>query len=326
MQDKQQDTPKLISFIIPFYDVPADMLRQCIDSIRQLSLRPSEREIIIVDDGSHQSPLPQLGDMQDDLIYLRQRNAGVAAARNTGLRVAQGAFIQFIDADDMLLQAPYEHVLDLARYGRVDMVMFTPSDRPAAATSYDDSPAMAGTKFMHSHNIHGAVWSYLFSSSILGSLRFTPGIAYGEDEEFTAQLLLRADSVVSTTAQAYYYRCRPASAINRSDMRSRLQRLNDAKTVIISLRQKSATLPPEENVALQRRIAQLTMDYIYNVITLTQSRRYLNRQLDDLRRRGLFPLPDRDYTAKYTWFRRMTNSPLGLTILMRTLPFMGRGS
>ena len=73
---------------------------------------------------------------------------------------------------------------------------------------------------------------------------------------------------------------------------------------------------------MQRRTAQLTMDYIYNVIVLTRSRHYLDRQLEELGKIGLFPLPDRDYTQKYKWFRRMTNSSIGRTILMRTLPIL----
>jgi glycosyltransferase involved in cell wall biosynthesis len=46
------DQAPLISFIIPVYDVPADILCECINSIMALSLRAYEREIIVVDDGS----------------------------------------------------------------------------------------------------------------------------------------------------------------------------------------------------------------------------------------------------------------------------------
>ena len=316
----QQDNKKtLISFIIPVYNVPVDMLRACIDSIENLSLRQFEREIIVVDDGSDESPLAALGTLADDIIFIRQKNKGVAVARNVGLKMAEGEFVQFVDADDVLLRTPYEHVIDLVRYGKADMVMFDYCEKPDKKLSYKDDGPMAGATLMRSQNIHGAAWSFLFQRSMLGSLRFTPGIAYGEDEEFTPQLLLRAERVIVTTARAYCYRQRPASAINRKDIRSRLQRLNDAKDVLLSLHRKCSTLPPEERVAMQRRTAQLTMDYIYNVIVLTRSRHYLDRQLEELSKVGLFPLPDRDYTQKYKWFRRMTNSSIGRTILMRTL-------
>jgi hypothetical protein len=81
-------------------------------------------------------------------------------------------------------------------------------------------------------------------------------------------------------------------------------------------------MPVNEKTAMQRRIAQLTMDYLYNIIRLTGSRHYLERKMEILRKEGLFPLPDKDYTAKYTWFRRLSNSPTGISLLMRIIPLM----
>jgi hypothetical protein len=94
--------------------------------------------------------------------------------------------------------------------------------------------------------------------------------------------------------------------------------------VITTLKQLSTTLPPQEQQAMQRRIDQLTMAYIYNIIMDTRSRHYLERKLNLLKRHGLFPLPDKDYTKKYTWFRKLTNSKIGLAFLMRTLPLINR--
>lgn len=321
---QNQQDKKLVSFIIPVYDVPLQMLKECIQSIRALSLRSFEREIIIVDDGSTLSPLSALTEL-DDIVYIRQKNSGVAVARNTGIKMAEGKYIQFIDADDVLLRAPYEHVLDMMRYSNSDMVMFDFSeDGQTTTVDFKDEGPLPGATLLRQSNIHGSVCCYLFRQAILGSLRFTPGVAYGEDEEFTPQLILRADSVTTTNARAYFYRQRPMSAINRADMRSHIARLSDARDVIMNLRKKSSTLPPEERVAMQRRIAQLTMDYIYNIIILTRSRHYLDRKLEELRKVGLFPLPDRDYTNKYKWFRRMTKTSVGITMLMRTLPLLNK--
>ena len=79
-------------------------------------------------------------------------------------------------------------------------------------------------------------------------------------------------------------------------------------------------LPINDKTALQRRVAQLTMDYLYNIILQTKSRHYLDRKIKELREVGLFPLPDKDYTTKYTWFRRLTNTSKGLSLLMRIIP------
>ena len=322
MPIKQDHTPQetLVSFIIPVYNVPTDMLQECIDSIRKLTLRQHEREIIVVDDGSEHAPTDTLSD---DIIYIRKRNEGVASARNMGMRMATGRFLQFIDGDDMLLPS-YEHVIDLIRYNKADIVMFDLTDTDKPVPTYNDEDPMTGAELLRKSNIHGSACGYLFRQSILGNLQFTPGIAYGEDEEFTPQLLLRAEHVYRTSAKAYYYRFRPSSAIHQTDTRQTLRRLNDTKEVIYGLYSKFDKIPLTERLALQRRVAQLTMDYIYNVIVMTQNRHYLNRRLDELRKKGLFPLPDQDYTKKYKWFRRMTNSSLGITVLMRTLPLMKR--
>lgn len=321
---QNQEAKPLVTFIITYHEQPTIMLTKCIESVLALSLRPYEREIIVVDDGSANSPLADLKRFEQDVVYLRKSNGGVSTARNFGMRAASADYIQFIDGDDMLVTNNYEHCLDLIRYGKADAVLFDFSSSPEAPVVYEDSEPQSGSELMRSRNIHGATWSCLFSRRIVGNLTFTPGINYGEDEEFTAQLLLRADSVVNTTAQAYFYRHHNASAIGDTSIEGVARRLDDNHQVIVSLNRTADTLPAEERLALQRRVAQLTMDYIYNTIMLTRSRKQLDQRLEELRNDGLFPLPDRDYTTKYKWFRRMTNSRLGLTFLMRTLPLMSK--
>jgi len=322
MQSQQSNTPAqpLVSFIIAYYDVGPQLLCECIDSILALSLRPSEREIIVIDDGSTQSPLPQLQQYADQIVYLRQRNAGLSAARNRGLQMATGQYLQFVDADDYLIKSPYEYCLDTVRRQQPDILMFdftTGENEPAGVFTTDDPTS--GAEYMSHSNIHAMACGYLFKLSILGQLRFTPGI-YHEDEEFTPQLLLRAERVLSTDAKAYFYRQRPHSITTERNVRKMLKRLNDTKQVIYRLDRMADTLPPDERRAMQRRVAQLTMDYIYNIIVQTQNAHYLNRRLTELRSKGLFPLPDRDYTLKYKWFRRLTNNSVGLSLLMKALP------
>ena len=92
--------------------------------------------------------------------------------------------------------------------------------------------------------------------------------------------------------------------------------------MILHLSSLADTSPYSDKVALQRRVAQLTMDYIYNTIMLTRSEEKLNDTLDDLRKDNLFPLPNHPYSTKYTWFRRLSNSAIGRKILLTTLPLM----
>lgn len=312
------ETP-LISFILTYYNLPVSMLKECIDSLLALSLRVFEREIIIVDDGSDASPINELLAYGDDIIYIRQRHQGLSVARNTGIQMARGTYMQFVDADDRLLQVPYEQCLDLARYQQPDMVLFHLTNTTVVPVNIQSDEPVSGTDFMRKNNLHGSACGYIFRAAILGELRFTPG-TFHEDEEFTPQLMLRAERVFPTDARAYFYRNRKNSIQTNTGIRQRLQRLHDAKRVILRLTEMADRMPSNDRLALQRRTAQLTMDYLYNVIRQTRSRHYVERQIEQLRKHGLFPLPARNYTTKYKWFRRLSNSHFGLSILMFIIP------
>lgn len=301
------------------------MLCECINSLLALSLQESEREIIVIDDGSDVSPMNGLMQYGDDIIYVRQKNGGVSVARNTGMLLSRGTYIQFIDGDDYLLPSPYGQCLEWLRsHQDADALLFDFTRSGGGTLSAAAPRKYNGTEYMRTNNLHGAVWCCLFRRSVKGNLVFTPGIRYGEDEEFMAQLLLRAETLYVTDAKAYFYRKHAASAIGQKDGDSRQLRLDNTVSVIKSLNDKADRMPNNDRLALQRRVAQLTMDYLYNTIVLTRSRQELDTRIDELYAEGLFPLPDRDYSQKYKWFRRMTNSSFGRTVLLNTLPFLSK--
>ena len=314
----------LVSFIVTCYNLPVDMLCECIDSILKLNLETAEREIIVVDDGSDVSPMNDLLKYGDDIIYVRQKNGGVSVARNTAMDMAKGQYIQLVDGDDCLLKIPYEYCLDLIRNcSNVDVVMFDFTHKSDKAPVAFNPPIIKnGPELLRTENIRGAACCCLFRQAVRGKLAFTPGIAYGEDEEFTPQLLIRAESVYITDAQAYFYRERTTSAVHQTDEASIQKRLSDTKEVILHLSRLADISPQSDKIALQRRVAQLTMDYLYNTILLTRSEEKLDETIDDLRKNNLFPLPNHPYSTKYTWFRRLSNSALGRKILLTTLPIM----
>ena len=260
----------------------------------------------------------------DEIIYIRQKNGGLSVARNKGIEMAQGSFLQFVDADDHLIQTPYEHCLDMIRLNsNIDMVMFDFTNTETTEKDYNDTEVMTGSAYMLKHNIHATACGYLFKRTTLSELRFTPGI-WHEDEEFTPQLLIRAEHVCATDAKAYFYYKHKGSITTHDDEESKAKRFDDIRGVLDRLQYLCDRVPQIDRIALQRRVAQLTMDYIYQVIVQQRSKKALNTCIDELSSKGLFPLPDRDYSQKYKWFRKMTNTRLGRTILLNTLPYMKR--
>ena len=314
MVANQQESTPMVSFIITYYELPVKLLCECLDSIFALSLSDQERQVIIVDDGSENSPLPALQRYADKVIYLRQNHQGLSVARNTGIQMATGQYLQFVDADDQLITSGYNACLDIIRkHTDADMVLF----------DFADEPATSGTSFMRHHNIHGSAWGYLFRRATLSDLRFTPGI-YHEDELFTPQLLIRAEVVYPTQAKAYSYNKRPDSITTNQDATHIEKRQTDALQVIFELNKMADRLPKNDQLAMDRRVAQLTMDYLYDTIIQTRSLSVTLQRIQVLRADGLFPLPNRNYTSKYQWFRRLSNSKLGLATLVKVLPLMKR--
>lgn len=306
----------LVSFIVTTYNLPANYLKECLESITQLSLNPKEREIILVDDGSDVCPLGELQEYLPDIIYLRQPNQGASVARNYGMQLAKGKFIQFVDGDDYLIFAAYEHCLDIARYHQPDIVTFELSQNKQDEPTYELPKPVSGTEFMNNYNLHGSACSYIFRRAILGSLQFTPGLVYGEDEEFTPQLFLRAERIFKTQSEAYYYRDNKNSITHQTDQEKIALHMGNNLEVILHLQGLLDTIPVVDRQALNRRIAQLTMDYLYNNIRLKHSLKSLNQTINTLREYGLYPLPEKDYTKKYIMFRKLINTYLGRLILL----------
>lgn len=306
----------LISFIVTTYNTPVEMLADCLDSITCLSLSKSDREIIIVDDGSDPPAITVLTDIQDDIIYIRQPNKGPSEARNMGIKAATGTYIQFIDGDDMLLRGAYEHCIDIVRYQSPDMVVFNFTNSSVSETPFSFDGPMTGTSYMHNNNLRGSVWTYVFRRNILGDLRFTSGQNYCEDEEFTARLVLRAEKLITTDAHAYYYRQHSESLTGSRTPRKVMTRLTNHFDTICRLHYIGERLPEAAKMAMRRRVAQLSMDYLYNTARLTHSIDKLNEATGKLRELGLFPLPDKHYTAKYSLFRRLVNYKAGRYLLL----------
>lgn len=90
--------PLSFSVIVPTYNRDASLLN-AVESILQQDAPPDE--VIIVDDGSKNDVAAVLEPFADQVMVIRQANAGASAARNTGARAATGHWLLFLDSDDV---------------------------------------------------------------------------------------------------------------------------------------------------------------------------------------------------------------------------------
>lgn len=96
------NVPKLVSFIIPVYNAEKS-LTTCVQSI--LGQTYNSIEIILINDGSTDNSKElcnKLAEVYPAIHVIHQKNSGVSAARNAGIKKANGIYIQFVDADDYL--------------------------------------------------------------------------------------------------------------------------------------------------------------------------------------------------------------------------------
>ena len=276
-----------LSFIIPYHNEPEAMLRACLESIQKLPIEKDEAEIILVDDGSKSAPSFPL----EDIKYVRQEQAGLSVARNTGISQARGRYIQFVDADDCLIPSAYSFVLEQLRMEQADVVMFRMTTKYKESSPTHSPEYYSSEHFLLHHNLRAAACGYAFRKEILDDLRFRPGLLH-EDELFTPQLLLRAKCIQEVYAVAYFYRQHEGTITSSKSQEKVLRRLNDMHFILNKLHSLG-------NPLLERKVRQFTVDYLQKSFTLTHSLKELKRRKRELRREGFLPLPHRLYSLRY---------------------------
>ena len=137
-----------VSVIIPAYNAAA-FIGETLDSVYAQTF--TDFETIVVNDGSPDTEELEraLQRFPPSLRYLKQENSGAAAARNTGIRAAQGEFVAFLDADDTWLPEFLEKQVGVLDREHADVVW-------ADARLYGESP-LAGRTFMEVQPSHADV-------------------------------------------------------------------------------------------------------------------------------------------------------------------------
>lgn len=213
MENKQK-----VSVIIPIYNVEK-FLGKCLTSVCRQTYK--NIEVILVDDGSQDNSLNIARDFSqyDSRIkVVRQSNAGVSAARNTGIEKSTGEYLCFIDADDIVSDDYVEYLLSLVVKYEAEVAVTTGVCYTIESFSKEISAnrgsfreellsSEEATRRMLCYHYPIGCYAKMFKRSFLGnSCRFILGQRVGEGFNFNVYTLSRANKVVEGNKVIYMYR------------------------------------------------------------------------------------------------------------------------
>lgn len=209
-------TPNIsISIIIPCYNA-AKYIKETLDSILQQTFK--DFEVILIDDGSKDDTASIIQSYQDARIrFYQQANQGQCKASNYGLSLAQGKYIKFIDADDIInethLQAQWEQingatdVLASCAWGRFY------DDNPNSAefipeTVWKNMPSLEWIKAsLSQRNDMMGAWVWLIPKELLDTTGgWDERLSLNNDFEFSMRLLTHVKEVRFAEEAKLFYR------------------------------------------------------------------------------------------------------------------------
>lgn len=229
----------IVSIIVPVFNLK-DYILGCISSL--LNQTYPHIEIIIVDDGSTDGSTEicdLLASSHKTIRVVHQKNKGVSSARNTGIDIASGEYIMFVDGDDAIVSNCVECLLSLLKINNGDFATctyidtFSVLERDMTARHYvpesigKNYSSDAYLKLLLEQKKSPSSCEKLYRASIINDIRFDETIKINEDKLFQFNVLLNAKQIVESNAKLYV-------CLNRIDSASRVKSSFSLDQIIVS--------------------------------------------------------------------------------------------
>lgn len=194
----------LISVIVPVYKVES-FLQECVNSV--LNQDYKKIELILVDDGSPDKSgviCDELAGQYSCIKVIHQRNCGAGKARNTGIAVATGEYIMFLDSDDWMEPGMIKKLVATIEEHQADQVRcscFYASPTKKEKVAFDRLKILTAKKngeLMEKH--YGGVlwtvpWNAIYRADIVKKVRFPEGFI-NEDNYFSPMYVYWCKKIV----------------------------------------------------------------------------------------------------------------------------------
>lgn len=214
----------LFSVIIPVYNVEK-YLRCCVNSVKNQSF--TDYELILVNDGSTDN-CPEICDeyafFDERVKVIHKNNEGLSAARNDGLKIAQGEYIVFLDSDDFFEHKDCLKLIAYKTVAKPDLIIYKTStcDETGNDISYSninfdfkydktEIGKMVETTIIDD-GFQASAWSKCIKKSVLidNDITFEKGLL-GEDIDWYLSVIRKVKTFELLDNYIYVYRKRPGS-------------------------------------------------------------------------------------------------------------------
>jgi glycosyltransferase involved in cell wall biosynthesis len=218
-------TPKKLSIIMPVYNVEK-YIGECLQSIYNQDIPEEEFEVICVNDCSPDGSRDIVLDFQQkhkNLILLEhETNQTLGAPYNTGLQIARGKYVWFIDSDDFIKENVFGKLLEIAETNKLEILEFNTQEyREGQFTDRychypTDTDVITGIDYLNFEIISIQTWSKFFLKDLLikNNILF-PLKTLGPDQIQSTAALLAAKRYKFISERIYFYRKRNDSNMGK---------------------------------------------------------------------------------------------------------------
>ena len=242
-ENERFDKNPLVSVVIPVYNC-AEYIGECIDSVAEQTY--DNIEIIVVNDGSKDGSENIIKDKRKryhNILYYKQRNKGVSAARNLGIKKARGEYITFVDGDDLVGKYLVECLVNQITCTHPGCIIVSkPTQKinefKERVLGYKKpvvksiSSGQALIKLLYPYGIDNGPCAKLYPTVLLKKNLFNIDLSIAEDLELNYRLIKSSKIIKVLNEKLYFYRPNPKSAMNQEFNEKRLSGLTATDIIV----------------------------------------------------------------------------------------------
>ena len=325
----------LCSIIIPYYNVPAELVNKCISSIINQDWGETCYEVIFINDGSIipiAESTKQLFSKIRLFTLIEQENQGLSAARNSGIKASNGKYIFFIDPDDYWFQFSIGKLLPLLNNNSYDIIKFRSqhifeynNKKKHPEKTCNTYTYSSGCEYLSKHNIIKGACTYCYLRNfIISHNLFMPVGIIHEDEWFLTKVFFYANNILDTNITLYAYIKRDGSITYIKSCQQWNKSLTHFfESIKLSLDIKNNIAKSKSQIsAINNRLSYIICDYIYNIFNSSLPKKDKIYHLQALKYVNLLPLPPLGNNKKYNLIRLFSINYTTLNILIKGLRFI----